>query len=76
MRRRDCARNLDTLLVCARKHRQMTMKCAYSTVELQCSAGTRLGIVRGPHVGSVDLKPRKQIICNPRFGYEIKLVRL
>ena len=37
MRRRDCARNLDTPLVCARKHRQMVMKCAYSSVELQCS---------------------------------------
>ena len=37
MRRRNCARNLDTPLVCARKHRQMTMKCAYSSVELQCS---------------------------------------
>ena len=37
MRRRDCVRNLDTPLVCARRHRQMTMKCAYSSVELQCS---------------------------------------
>ena len=37
MRRRDCARNLDTTLVCAKRHRQTTIKCAYSNVELQCS---------------------------------------
>ena len=30
MRRRDCVRNLDTPLVCAERHRQMTIKCAYS----------------------------------------------
>ena len=37
MRRRDCVPNLDTLLVYAKRHRQMTIKCAYSKVELQCS---------------------------------------
>ena len=37
MRRRDCVRNLDTPSVCAKRHRQMTIKCAYSNVELQCS---------------------------------------
>ena len=37
MSRCDCVSNLDTPLVCARKHRQMKMKCAYSSVELQCS---------------------------------------
>ena len=37
MRRRDCVRNLDTSLVFARRYRQMTMKCAYSSVEPQCS---------------------------------------
>ena len=26
--------------------------------------------------GLVDVKPRKQIICNPRFEHKIKLVRL
>ena len=26
--------------------------------------------------GLVDVKPRKQIVCNPRFEREIKLVRL
>ena len=26
--------------------------------------------------GPVDVKPCKQIVCNPRFGREIKLVRL
>ena len=37
MRKRDCARNLDTLLVCANRHRQMTMKCAYLSAELKGS---------------------------------------
>ena len=37
MRRRDCVRNLDTPLVCAKRHRHMTIKCAYPNVELQCS---------------------------------------
>ena len=53
----------------------MTMKCAYSSDEVpraQRTAGTWLGIARE----LVDVKPRKQIICNPRFGREIKLVRL
>ena len=36
MRRRDCVRNLETPLVCAKRHRQITIKCAYSNVELQC----------------------------------------
>ena len=26
--------------------------------------------------GLVDMKPRKQVICNPRFEREIKLVKL
>ena len=34
MRRRDCVRNLDTSLVCAKRHRQITMKCAYSSAKL------------------------------------------
>ena len=37
MRRHECVRNLDTPLVCAKRHSQMTIKCAYSNVELQCS---------------------------------------
>ena len=37
MRRCDCVRNLDTRLVCARKHRQMTMRCPYSSAEPQYS---------------------------------------
>ena len=34
---RDCVCNLDTPFMCARKHGQMTMKCAYSCVKLWCS---------------------------------------
>ena len=34
MHRHDYVRNLDTPLVCARKHQQMTMKCTYSSVKL------------------------------------------
>ena len=37
MCRRNCVRNLVTPLVCARRHRQMTIKCTYSGVELMCS---------------------------------------
>ena len=70
MRRRDYVSNLDTQLVCAR---QMTMKCAYSSVAYRgrtvrhCTRASR---------GQVDVKPRKQIIRNPRFEREMKLVRL
>ena len=37
MRRRDRMRNLDTPLVFAKRHRHMTIECAYSNVELHCS---------------------------------------
>ena len=35
--RRDCVCNLDTPFMCARRHGQMTMKCAYSCVKIWCS---------------------------------------
>ena len=53
----------------------MTMKCAYSSDEVpraQRTAGRWLGIA----CELVDVKPRKQIICNPRCEREIKLTRL
>ena len=77
MLRRDCVRNSDTPLVCARKHRQMTTKCAYSCVELQCSIPqhTARHCTRAS-CGLVDVKPCKQIICHPRFEHKIKLMRL
>ena len=65
MRRRDCVSNLDTQLVCAR---QMTMKCAYSSVAYRghtvrhCTRASR---------GQVDVKPRKQIIRNPLVRLEL-----
>ena len=68
MRRRDCVRNLDTPLVCAKRHRQMTIKCAYSNVELQCSV-LRAHCTRA----SRELVDE---ICHPRFEREIKLVRM
>ena len=73
MRRRDCVRNLDTW-----KHRQTTIKCAYSSVERQCSVycGHTVRHCTGASRGQVDVKLRKQIICNPRFEREMKLVRL
>ena len=37
MCRHNCVRNLVTPLVCARRHRQMTIKCTYSRVELMCN---------------------------------------
>ena len=37
MCRHNWVRNLVTPLVCARRHRQMTIKCTYSGVELMCS---------------------------------------
>ena len=68
MRRRDCVRNLDTPLVCAKRHRQMTIKCAYSNVELQCSV-LRAHCTRA----SRELVDE---ICHPRFEREIELVRM
>ena len=75
MRRRDSVRNLESPLVCARRHRQMTMKC--TSVELQCSVPWAHGrhCTRASR-GLVDVKPRKKIICNPCLEREIKLVRL
>ena len=77
MCRCNCVRNLDTPLVCARRHRQMKMKYAYSSVELQCS----ILRVHGRYCSRTSrgleyVKPRKQIICNPHFEWEIKLVKL
>ena len=43
MHRRDCLRKLDTSFECARRHRQMTMKCAYSSAELSCSIPREYG---------------------------------
>ena len=68
MRRRDCMRNLDSPSVCAKRHRQMTIKCAYSNVELQCSV-LRAHCTRA----SRELVDE---ICHPRFEREIKLVRM
>ena len=68
MRRRDSVRKLDTPLVCAKRHRQMTIKCAYSNVELQCSV-LRAHCTRA----SRELVDE---ICHPRFEREIELVRM
>ena len=68
MRRRDCVRNLDTPLVSAKRHRQMSMKCAYSNVELQCSV-LRAHCTRA----SRELVDE---ISHPRFEREIELVRM
>ena len=72
MHRRDCVRNLETLLVCANRHQQMTMKCVYSMSSF--SAAYRGHTVRY-HMralgGLADVKPRKQIICNTRFERKI-----
>ena len=74
MRRYVCVCNLDTPLVCARRHQRVTMKCAYSSVELQCRHTVRHH--RRASLGLVDVKLRKQIMCNPRLEREIKLMRL
>ena len=77
MRKRDCLPNLDTPLVCARRHRQMTMKCAYLGAERQCSVPrhTVRHFMRASH-GLVDVKLYKQIIRNPPFKRENKLVTM
>ena len=71
MHRRDCVRNLETLLVCASRHRQMTMKCVYSMSSF--SVAYRGHTVRY-HMralgGLADVK-QKQIICNTRFERKI-----
>ena len=43
---------------------------------VQRTVGTRLGITRGLHVGLVNVRPHKQIVFNPGFEREIKLVKL
>ena len=43
---------------------------------VQRTVGTRLGITRGLHVGLVNVRPNKQIVFNPGFEREIKLVKL
>ena len=68
MRRRDCVRNLDTPSVCAKKHRQMTIKYAYSNVELQCSV-LRAHCMRA----SRELVDE---ICHARFEHQIEVVRM
>ena len=68
MRRHDCVRNLDTPSVCAKKHRQMTIKYAYLKVELQCSV-LRAHCTRA----SRELVDE---ICHLRFEREIELVRM
>ena len=68
MRRRDCVRNLDTPSVCAKRHRQMTIKCAYSNVELQCSV-LRAHCTRA----SRELVDE---ICHARFEHQIEVVRM
>ena len=73
MRRRDCVRNLNTPLECARRHRQTTITCAYSGVALQCSVLRAHGWASR---GLMDVNPREQIICHPRFEREIKLVMM
>ena len=70
MRRRDCVRSLDIQLVCAR---QMTMKCAYSSVAYR---GHTVRHCTRASSGQVDVKPRKLKIRNLRFEREMKLVRL
>ena len=52
----------------------MAMKCAYSSIELQCRHTVRHH--RRASLGIVDVKLRKKIMCNPRLEREIKLVRL
>ena len=53
----------------------MTMKCTYSSAELQCSVPRVRRYTRVPR-GLKDVKLRQQIICNPRFEQDVKLVRL
>ena len=70
MRRRDCARNLDITLVCAKRHRQMTIKCARTS---SCSVAYCGHTVRHCTMASRELADE---ICHPRFEREIKLVRM
>ena len=68
MRRRDCVGNLDTPSACAQRHRQMTIKCAYSNVELRCS-------VLRAHCTRFSSELVDEIY-HPRFEREIELVRM
>ena len=71
MCRRDCVRNLDTPSMCAKRHRQTTIKCAYLNVELQCSVLRE----HGWHCTRASSELVDEV-CHPRFEREIELVRM
>ena len=76
MRRSDCMRNQDTLLVPGDTGRS---RCSAHTQVPSFSAAYRWHTVRHYTRASrelVDVKPRRQIICNTRCERAIKLVRL
>ena len=78
MRRCDCVCDLDTPSVCAETpaddNEERILEC---WAPMQLTAGTQFGITHTrASRGLVDVKPREQIICNLRFGREVKLVRL
>ena len=58
-----------TSLVCARRHQQIMMRCAYSSAELQCS-------VPRAHGQALHEASRVFVDVKPRFEREIRLVRL
>ena len=76
MRRSDCMRNQDTLLVPGDTGRS---RCSAHTQVPSFSAAYRWHTVKHYTRASrelVDAKPRRQIICNTRCERAIKLVRL
>ena len=76
MRRSDCMRNQDTLLVPGDTGRS---RCSAHTQVPSFSAAYRWRTVRHYTRASrelVDVKPRRQIICNTRCERAIKLVKL
>ena len=53
MRKLDCLHNLDTPVACARRHQQDDNEVHILACQalVQLTAGTRLGITRGLHMG-------------------------
>ena len=71
----NAQRNLGTPLVCAGRHRRLTMKCALPSLSAAYRGHTVRHHTRASR-GPVDVEPRKQIKCNTCLEWENKLVRL
>ena len=67
MRGRDCARNLNTPYVCARKHLHATMNCYnYLTIYMEACRGHTTKHCTSAYYRLMNVKPHKQPISSLR----------